>query len=62
MQHYSDHTSKTKSIETTIRDPWKQSSNTDEEEEDTNIMWNGKVILSPKQHGKMNQPSLMMAT
>jgi hypothetical protein len=74
MQHYSGHTSETKSMETTIQDPylnyskekrymkWKQSSNIDKEEGDTNTMWNGKVILSPRQHGKINQLSPMMVT
>jgi hypothetical protein len=50
MQHYSGHTSKIKSMETTIQDPylnywkkkryikWKQSSNINEEEKDTNTM------------------------
>jgi hypothetical protein len=74
MQWYSDHTSKMKSMETTIQGPylnyskekrymkWKQFSNINEGEEDTNTMSNGKVIWSPKQHGKINQPSPMMAT
>src|ERR1700678_274557 len=33
-----------------------QSSNIDVEVEDTSTISNGRVIPSPKQHGKMNQP------
>ena len=39
-----------------------QSSNIDDEVEDINTTSNGKVIPSPKQHGKMNQHFLMTET
>jgi hypothetical protein len=40
----------------------KWSSNVGEEEEATNIAWNGKDTQSPRQHGKTNQPFLTMVT
>src|ERR1700678_1987273 len=39
-----------------------QSLNIDDEVKDINTISNGKVIPSPKQHGKMNQHFLMMET
>src|ERR1700678_4767991 len=74
MQSYYDHTSKTKYIEEISHNPypnyWKekkytrlnQSSNIDDEVEDTSTISNGKVIPSPKQHGKTNQHFLMTET
>ena len=40
----------------------KPSSNTKEEDEDTNIMSNGKDTQLKKRHGNPKQPSLLMAT
>jgi hypothetical protein len=39
-----------------------QSSNINDEVEDINTISSGKVIPSPKRHGKMNQHFLMMET
>src|SRR5271168_2331125 len=74
MQSYCDLTPKMKSMGETSHDPypnyWKEkkytkssrSSNIDDEVEDTNTTSNGKVIPSPKQHGKTNQHFLMTET
>src|SRR5271155_2061059 len=74
MQSYCDLTLKTKFMEEISHDHypnyWKekkymklsQSSNIANEVEDINTISNGKVIPSPKQHGKMNQHFLMTET
>src|ERR1700678_2494803 len=74
MQSYCNLTPKTKFMEKISHDHypnyWKekkymkssQSSNIDDEVEDINTTSNGKVIPSPKQHGKMNQHFLMTET
>ena|ERR1700678_3622378 len=63
---YCDHTLKTKYMEEIFLDYhqnyWKEKkfTNIDDEDEDTNIISNGKDILLLKQCGKMNQHSPMM--
>ena len=41
---------------------WNQFWNIEGEDEDINTFWNGKDIQLPRQHGKLNQHSLTMAT